>query len=196
MIQGKKINHKIKDGNLDAFQDFYQSYFRRLCNYATLFTNQSDLAEDIVQEAFFKIWDKRESIDCNQSLSGFLYRTVRNRCLNAIKQKKVHDKFVDFAQHFEAIDNIYKQDFDLEDETEDQQVYAEIKKAIDELPEKRREVFQLSKLDGQSHKDIAKQLDISTKGVERHITLANKTLQSKLKYLKTAIFILVALALV
>ncbi len=193
MMQGKKIANKIKAGDLEAFQAFYQCYFKRLYNYAVLFTNQSDVAEDVVQEAFFKIWDKRKSIDCNQSLSAFLYKTVRNLCLNTLKQQKVHDKFIDFAQHFEAIDNVYKHDFELTESPDDLYVYTEIKKAISELPDKRQKVFKLSKLDGQSHNDISKQLNISTKGVERHITLANKTLQSKLKHLKTAIFVLALL---
>jgi len=193
MVEGKRIAKQIKAGNLETFQEFYQCYFKRLHNYATLFTNQTDVAEDIVQEAFFKIWNKRNTIDCNQSLSGFLYRTVRNLCLNTQKQQKVHEKFVDFAQHYEAIDGIYKHDFELTANTDDLYVYTEIKKAINELPEKRREVFKLSKLDGYSHEEIATQLSITPKGVERHITLSNKTLQQKLKHLKTAIFVLTLL---
>jgi len=191
MITGKKIAQEIRFGNLDVFQEFYQCYFKRLHNYAVLFTNKTDIAEDIVQEAFFKIWDKRDNIDCNQSITGLIYKTVRNSCINSLQKQKTHQKFVNFALQFEAIDNLYKIDFDVEStEQEDQSIYAEIQKAIDQLPEKRREVFVLSKLDGQSHAEIAKNLEITPKGVERHITLANKNLKTKLKHLKTAILIL------
>ncbi len=191
MIQEKDIARQIQTGSLDAFQEFYKLYFKRLLNYASMFLNQSDLAEDIVQEAFFKLWQNRESIDCSQSLIGLLYRTIRNQCINQLKQQKVHDKFVEFAAHFEAIDSVYKQDFELPlNISDDFYVYSEIKNAIETLPEKRKEVYKLSKLEGQSHNEIAQNLDITTKGVERHITLANKTLRAKLKHLKTAIFML------
>ncbi len=189
MIQEKKMAMQIKAGDIKAFQAFYQSYFKRVLNYAAMFLNQTDVAEDIVQESFFKIWNNREGIDCSQSLVGLVYRSVRNQCINQLKQQKVHDKFIDFASHYEAIDRVYKLDFDLEDSSADDfYVYSEIRKAIDTLPEKRREVYKLSKIEGHSHVDIAKELEISTKGVERHITLANKTLRERLKHLKTAVF--------
>ncbi len=194
MIQEKKLAKQVQAGNLDAFQEFYELYFKRLLNYAAMFLNQSDVAEDIVQEAFFKLWTNRQAIDCNQSLVGLLYRSVRNQCINHLKQQKVHDKFVEFATHFEAIDKVYKLDFDLPlNSGDDFYVYSEIKKAIDSLPEKRQEVYKLSKYEGQSHNEIAQQLNITPKGVERHITLANKSLRSKLRHLKTAIFVLALL---
>jgi RNA polymerase sigma-70 factor (ECF subfamily) len=189
-----KIAQEIKTGNLDAFQDFYQRYFQRLLNYASFFVAQTDIAEDIVQEAFFKLWSNRETIDCKQSISGLLYRTIRNQCLNSLKEKKVHEKFIDFASNYEQIESVYKADFDLPlQDQDDFYVFSQIKNAIDELPEKQRKVYQMAKLEGQSHKEIAEQLNISSKGVERHITLANKSLRSKLRHLKTAIFVLALL---
>ncbi|MBS2210393.1 RNA polymerase sigma-70 factor [Carboxylicivirga mesophila] len=194
MIQEKKIAQQIREGNLEAFQEFYKSYFRRLLNYATMFINQSDVAEDIVQEAFFKLWNNREAINEDQTLVGWLYRAIRNQCINQLKQQKVHEKFIEFASNYEAIDKVYKHDFDLSlNDADDFYVWAEIKKAIESLPEKRREVYQLSKIEGHSHNEIAKELAITTKGVERHITLANRALRSKLKHLKTAIFVLALL---
>lgn len=197
MIQEKKMAGQIQEGELEAFQEFYKLYFKRLLNYASMFLNQNDVAEDIVQEAFFKLWKNHEAIDANQSLVGLLYRSIRNQCINQLKQHKVHGKFVEFAAHFDAIDSVYKHDFELPlNSSDDFYVYSEIKKAIDSLPEKRKEVYTLSKIEGQSHNEIAQSLDITTKGVERHITLANKALRTKLKHLKAAIFMLVTLPIV
>lgn len=194
MVPERVIAQKIKGGDLDIFQGFYKTNYKRLFNYASLFINQSDEAEDIVQDAFINLWNNRSSINLEQSIGGLLYRAIRNQCLNKIKHDKVKEKFIEFAKHYESIDLVYRQDFDLEETDSDSfYVFSQIAKAIDELPQKRKEVYKLSKIEGQSHSEIAQQLDISTKGVERHITLANKTLRAKLKHLKTAIFILTIL---
>ncbi|WP_430813322.1 RNA polymerase sigma-70 factor [Carboxylicivirga sp. RSCT41] len=194
MSQKKEMLLKIKAGDMDAFQVFYKTYFKRLCNYAGMFVCRSDEAEDIVQDTFFKLWDNRTSIDTDQSVIGLMYRSIRNQCLNKLDHDKVHEKFVAFAKNYEAIDRVYRLDFELQDVDADHfYVFSEIVKAIDELPDKRKEVFRLSKIEGQSHNEIAQQLNISSKGVERHITLANKSLRSRLKHLKTAIFILTIL---
>jgi RNA polymerase sigma-70 factor (ECF subfamily) len=194
MYSDKNFAIEIKAGNLDVFQEFYQLYFNRLLNYASLFVAQADVAEDIVQEAFFKLWSNRQKIDTKQSITGLLYRTIRNQCLNIIKEKKVHEKFIEFASHYEDIESLYKADFDLPvQDKDDFYVFSEIKKAIEELPEKQRKVYKLAKFEGQSHKEIAEQVNISPKGVERHITLANKTLRTKLDHVKTAIFVLALL---
>ncbi|WP_430810801.1 MULTISPECIES: RNA polymerase sigma-70 factor [unclassified Carboxylicivirga] len=183
MIRGKETAKKIQAGNLKAFQKFYMAHFKRLLNYANLFVARRDEAEDIVQEAFFKLWSNRSEIDCDQSLKGLLFRSVRNACLNVLKKDEVHARFVDFAKHCEDIEHVYKVDFDLP-AAGDQDLYVidEIKKAIDEMPGKRKEVFRLAKIEGQSHAEIAEHLDITTKGVERHITLANKMLRIRLRH--------------
>ncbi|MCG8581429.1 MAG: RNA polymerase sigma-70 factor [Bacteroidales bacterium] len=194
MSQKKEMLLKIKAGDMDAFQVFYKTYFKRLLNYAGMFVCQPDEAEDIVQDTFFKLWEKRTSIDVEQSVVGLMYRSIRNQCLNQLNHDKVHEKFVAFAKNYEAIDRVHRLDFELQDVDADHfDVFSEILRAIEELPGKRKEVFRLSKIEGQSHNQIAQQLNISSKGVERHITLANKTLRTKLKHLKTAIFILALL---
>ncbi|MBK3517910.1 RNA polymerase sigma-70 factor [Carboxylicivirga marina] len=194
MVPESVIAQKIKCGNLEVFQDFYKTNYKRLHNYATLFLSQSDEAEDVVQDAFINLWNKRASINVEQSIGGLLYRAIRNQCLNAIKHSKVKDKFIEFAKNYDSIDTVYREDFNLETSDSDTfYVYSQISKAIDELPQKRKEVYKLSKIEGQTHNEIAQQLDITTKGVERHITMANKALRAKLKHLKTAIFILTLL---
>ncbi|WP_289053093.1 RNA polymerase sigma-70 factor [Carboxylicivirga marina] len=194
MVPESVIAQKIKCGNLEVFQDFYKTNYKRLHNYATLFLSQSDEAEDVVQDTFINLWNKRASINVEQSIGGLLYRAIRNQCLNAIKHSKVKDKFIEFAKKYDSIDTVYREDFNLETSDSDTfYVYSQISKAIDELPQKRKEVYKLSKIEGQTHNEIAQQLDITTKGVERHITMANKALRAKLKHLKTAIFILTLL---
>lgn len=179
----------IRNGDIASFEVFYKRYYKRLLNYALMFVAQSDQAEDIVQESFYSVWNKREIIDPNQSMTGFLFRTVRNGCLNAIKQKQVHERFVDYALNAEPIDNLFSFDFDdiSKDDPLQLNLLNEIKDAVDSLPQKRQIVFRLSKLDGLSHKEIADKMGITVKGVERHITMANESLRKALKHLKAIV---------
>lgn len=185
----------IRNGDIASFEEFYKCYYKRLLNYSLMFVTQTDQAEDIVQESFYTVWNKRKEIDPQQSITGFLFRTVRNSCLNSIKQKKVHDKFVDYSLHADPINELYSIDFN-EAGTDDPlqlNLFNEIKQAVNQLPEKRQHVFKLSKLDGLSHKEIALQLGISVKGVERHITMAHESLRNSLKHLKVIILVLLSI---
>jgi len=185
----------IRNGDIASFEEFYKCYYKRLLNYCLMFVAQTDQAEDIVQESFFAVWNKRKEINPEQSLTGFLFRTVRNSCLNSLKQKKVHDKFVEYSLHADSIDELYAIDFnDIgTDDPLQLNLFNEIKQAVSQLPEKRQHVFKLSKLDGLSHKEIAMQLGISVKGVERHITMAHESLRDALKHLKVLILVLLSI---
>ena len=185
----------IRNGNIASFEEFYKCYYKRLLNYCLMFVAQTDQAEDIVQESFYTVWNKRMEIDPGQSLTGFLFRTVRNSCLNSIKQKKVHDKFVDYSLNADPINELYSIDFNEAgaDDPLQLNLFNEIKQAVNQLPDKRQHVFKLSKLDGLSHKEIALQLGITVKGVERHITMAHESLRNTLKHLRIIILILLSI---
>ncbi|TAJ14399.1 RNA polymerase sigma-70 factor [Marinilabiliaceae bacterium JC017] len=178
---------RIIKGDISAFEKFYKLYFQRLKNFATMFLDQSDQAEDIVQESFCALWTSRDKIKPEQSLEGFVFTMVRNRCLNVIKQKDVHEKFIDFALQYEYISQAYHTDFDLNDSDEKHDLLGEIKDAIEKLPDKRKRVFTLSRIDGLSNKEIASEVGITVKGVERHITKAHEFLRKDLKHLAPVI---------
>lgn len=161
-----------------AFESFYKMNFLRLVGYARLFLAEVDVCEDIVQETFFQIWNKRENIDHRQSLKAFVFTTVRNRCLNELKHRKIHEKFIDFALHDELIDRFYQFDFEAGNlsgfRDEGQEWIQRVHKAIEALPPKRKKVFKLCKIEGLKNSEVAQLEGISLKGVERHITKANK----------------------
>jgi len=185
----------IRNGDIASFEEFYKCYYKRLLNYCSMFVAQTDQAEDIVQESFYTVWNKRDEIDLQQSITGFLFRTVRNSCLNSLKQKKVHDKFVDYSLNADPINELYSIDFNEAgaDDPLQLNLFNEIKQAVNQLPDKRQHVFKLSKLDGLSHKEIALQLGITVKGVERHITMAHESLRNTLKHLRIIILILLSI---
>ncbi|MEJ0055135.1 MAG: sigma-70 family RNA polymerase sigma factor [Bacteroidota bacterium] len=86
----------VREGNESAFEMLFKTYYKPLCNYAYSFLNDKDEAEEVVQAAFIGIWDKRHSIEIQTSMKSYLYRMVRNACLNVIKHvkvKKAHAKY-------------------------------------------------------------------------------------------------------
>lgn len=173
----------IKEGDLNAFEVFYKLNFRRLVGYARLFLMESDVCEDLVQESFLQIWKKRAAIDENQSLKALVFTIVRNNCLNELKHRKIHEKFIDFALHEEAVDGFYRFDFGLnnvdgEGTDNGSQLIQRVYEAIEALPPKRREVYKKCKIEGLKNSEVASISGISVKGVERHITKANKFIKN------------------
>lgn len=130
-------------------------------------------ARDIVQDVFLQIWNKRESIEIRTALGAYLKRAVINRCLNAIKQRKAN---VDIDS-FEAPASREASPQDL---MELKDLEIALQAALNQLPEKCRQVFVLKRLEGMSQKEIATLLGISTKTVENQVTKALKVLKESL----------------
>lgn len=135
--------------------------------FALRIVNDADDAEDVVQEAFLKIWEKIETGTEIQNFKAFSYQCVRNECLLYLRQKR---ETVD-------IDTIA----DVSDETIDTSFRdARIWKAIDSLPDKCREIFLMSKRDGLANEEIADELGISVKTVKNQMTKAFSRLRDSL----------------
>ncbi|MBN2261918.1 MAG: RNA polymerase sigma-70 factor, partial [Prolixibacteraceae bacterium] len=91
-LTDKHILAGLQAGNEQVFESFFRNYYERLCNYANTILNDMDEAEEIVQNAFLAMWEKRESIDVHTSLKSYLYRSVYNSSLNHVKHLKVKRK--------------------------------------------------------------------------------------------------------
>ncbi len=196
MSQNNNQEHLIREGDLIAFEGFYKINFERLVRYARLFLPEVDVCEDIVQESFYQIWTTRNGINPAQSLKAFLFTTVRNKCLNELKHRKIHDKFVDFLLHDEIIERFYR--FDFEDEQNGDSdphgvLINMVHEAINQLPPRRKKVYTMCKIEGLKNQEVARSEGISLKGVERHITKANKFINSYVKAARAMVWILAIL---
>ncbi|NWJ50368.1 MAG: RNA polymerase sigma-70 factor [Bacteroidetes bacterium] len=165
-----------------AFDNFFKHFYPRLTAYACLFL-ESEAAEDIVQDLFVYIWENSKFISIHTSLEAYLFKSVYQRCLNQIKQRKtrnIHLKIIEnYLLEFES------QLFDPDTNDSIRKLYMEelkedINNAIDSLPEKCRKVFMLSYIHNLKNKEISKVLDISQSTVENHIYNALKILRQKL----------------
>ena len=165
----------IKQNDSESFELLFRRYFNRLKYFTFSFVKDDMLAKDIVQEVFIKIWEKRATIK-DISLEVFLFKMVRNQCLNYLRHVRVVENRTGNLKEATQMEELYRIDI-VRDEPYlliEKELEQEIVQVMDELPDKCREVFQLSRIDGLMNAEIAEKLDVSVKNVEKHMTKALK----------------------
>lgn len=172
--QTKKYHLAISRGDQKAFRLVFDLLYPQLSAYAFSFVNNDEVAEELVQEAFLVTWDKRKMLDEAFNLRAYLYKSIHNQALNYLRHQKV------VHQHMQYQLGVHV------DETQQAEVpnpflKKAIFEAIEQLPDRSRLIFQLSRMDGLRHKEIARKLNISEKTVEVQVRKARLFLQKKLK---------------
>jgi RNA polymerase sigma-70 factor (ECF subfamily) len=178
----KELIESIKKGNSKSFELVFKTYYRRLCTFAFNYTQQLEMAEDIVKDFFEAFWINKEKLEIKTSLSGYLFCSVRNSCINYLERDKRRKKTVsieDLSRMEIKCSEPYSNDYFLGDIFE-RELEQKISVAIEKLPAGCREIFKLSRIEGLSHKKISEKLKISENTVKVQIYNA-------LKYLKEAI---------
>ncbi len=171
-----QTNNNIKNINTqEGFEHLFHSRYAELCSYANVFLNDLDAAEEIVQDLFVKFWENRENINISSSVRSYLFRSVRNSCLNFIKHKKIEETYKQYNEEQRESGTV-----SVDDEFEGSELEIQIRKAIDQLPPKRKEVFIMSRFEGLKYKEIAEKSGISVKTVENQMGKAIKFLRQKL----------------
>lgn len=189
-----EIIDKICKGDHTVFQWLYQKYYIGLCTYAYRFTKNKSTAEEIVQKSIFRLWGKRESLQINESIVAYLFRTVKNNCLNHLKHEQIVNRFnenirlsIQESEELIAISQETGLSIYIAQELENK-----ITEAIEKLPEQCREIFKMSRFDGLKHHEIAKIKGITLNTVQKQISIALNKLKIKLTdYLPIAIFIII-----
>jgi RNA polymerase sigma-70 factor (ECF subfamily) len=158
----------------EEFELLFKTHYSALCAYANQFLKDVDAAEEVVQEVMFKVWTNRATIEFTTSAKSYLYRAVRNGCLNVIKHMNVREEFK----------RERGREGELEGASEDKLIVTElqqkIEEAIEKLPIERRKIFILSRYEGLTYQQIAEKLHISVKTVENQMGKALKTLREEL----------------
>lgn len=162
----------LSAGRKEAFEFLFTSYYPRLRNYASHFITDVDDVEDIIQDCFVSLWNRRTMLT-GISLSSMLFTMVRNGCLNFLKHKAIAQGYnAEELKHISGSEALYNLDF--LGSADEELLYNELRRQIDEvlsnLPERSRQVFVMSRFEGLKNKEIAERLDISVKVVEKHIT--------------------------
>ena len=162
-----------------AFETIYKNNFQSLYSYAFSILKNEMAAEEIVQNVFFKIWERASSLNIKGSMIAYLYRAVHNEALNHVKHLKVRseNKLQIIYGMDQTDDNAFKN-------LQAKELETQLHKALKELPEQCRTVFQLSRFEELRYREIADKLVISIKTVENHMGKALRILRLKLiKYL-------------
>ena len=160
----------------DLFEQVFKSHFKSLHAYACTIMRDAMPAEEIVQNIFLKLWEKKEEITIKENISVYLYRAVHNESLNYLRHRKVRSAYQSYAmrQHKQT----------EQEKPAEKVVMKELEKklevALQELPEQCRTIFQLSRFEDLKYREIADRLGLSVKTIENQMGKALKLLRLKL----------------
>lgn len=167
---------RLIDGDEDAFCELYAAYKSRLIYFAMRFLKSREYAEDIFQDAFTIIWQGRRFINPDTSFSSYLYTIVRNRILNQLRDLANQDKFRE---------QIMSQAIDYCNDTKNEILANDLQQliscALQRLTPRQREIFEMSREQQMSHKEIAEALGISVNTVQESISTSLRTLRTYLE---------------
>lgn len=162
-----------RDINL-VFEQVFKEHFKNLHAYACSILKDEDEAEEMVQNVFYKLWEKKEKIGELQSVPAYLYRSVYNECMNYVKHEKVKMTYEAHAVHHGSIAG------QATDTATAKELEHRIAEALADLPEQCRTIFQLSRFEELKYREIADKMGLSVKTVENQMGKALKILRTKL----------------
>ena len=172
---------RIKNGDLNAFESLYRTYYAVLCKLAKTITHSPELAEEIVDDLFFYLWDNHAALQVD-SLQAYLFRSVRNNSEKACQSRAYKN-----GKLTDSIDNDLLQMHEMLTDAEhplgwllEKEMKNTVQKVVGELPTECRKVFELSRYEGKKYSEIAQELGISVNTVKYHIKNAIRILSTKL----------------
>jgi RNA polymerase sigma-70 factor (ECF subfamily) len=171
-----------------AFELVFKTHYKNLYAYALTMLKDEDEAEEIVQQVFFKLWDRSEQLNIDGPVAAYLYRAVHNESLNFLKHQKVKQ-----AHRLHVAYSMKNNSEQPQAKMISKELESKFREALNELPEQCRTVFQLSRFENMKYKEIAEKLQISVKTVENHMGKALKLLRTQLIDFLPLLFLLLNL---
>lgn len=169
----KELLIRLIEGDGEAFEKIYYIYVERVYYFALRYLRNSSDAEEMTQEVFTKIWESRKNINVDLSFSGYLLTTTKNTIFNDHRKKVNHQAYCEYIFRY-----LQKTAKNVEDEVIYNDLMNLLNKTINELPQKRQEIFKMSRFHGMAYKEISEKLSISEKTIETHIRLAIRDIKS------------------
>jgi RNA polymerase sigma-70 factor (ECF subfamily) len=176
---------RIKHGDEQAFELLYHKFYARLCAFSNKFLNDPEVAQEIIQDVFAKIWEGREDIDPEDSIKSYLFKIAQNLSINNLRRKKVESRYIEiyklvYVEHldFSSLESLLAKELE-----------ENINISITKLPAQCRKIFELSRSEGLKYKEIADTLNISIKTVEAQMSKAFRSLRVELSDYLTILLI-------
>jgi RNA polymerase sigma-70 factor (ECF subfamily) len=166
----RELVARLQEGCQKALGELYAQYYQRIFQLAMQFLHSPEMAEEIVQDVFVKLWQKRHEIDLERPVEAWLYTVAKNKVINSFKRKAREQAIcrTTEAPVEKEIEGMARPDHQLQQE----QVATLLSQAIGHLPEKQQEVYKLARLEGYSRNEIAEQMQISALTVKTHMARA------------------------
>ncbi|WP_353130327.1 RNA polymerase sigma factor [Parapedobacter pyrenivorans] len=174
-LQEHELLQRIQSGDKEAFALVYELYFDVLFAHGMGMLHDDEQVRDAIQEVFVQMWNRREDLDITVSLSAYLYASTRYGVLKVIRRSKNYDRYLNHLQAVSLATSV-----PADTRVREMELAQAIERNIAALPHKMREVFELSRLQGLSHREIAALLQISEHTVKRQISNALSILREKL----------------
>lgn len=173
--------NRLINGEEPAFRETFYQLYPGLLRFAKSYIHNSYLAENIVQDAFIILWEKKQFLDTHSNIRAFLVTVVKNKAINLLEKEKNR------AEIDSDLLKIRERNYELDalnslnpEKLFTDEILEILKHALNELPEQTKNIFILSRFQRLSNKSIAEKLDITEKGVEYHISKSLKLLRIKL----------------
>jgi RNA polymerase sigma-70 factor (family 1) len=163
----QEIAQNLQKGCRSSFEKIYELYHGRVFGFCVKYGLDPSDAEEVTQEVFVKIWEARKQLDPERNIQSYILTIARNVAVDSFKAKIKEQATRKYQMSYleSGFNNI-------EEAIDYQELQATVENVMMRIPEKRRKVFELSRIKGLSHKEISRELGISTKTVENHIALA------------------------
>lgn len=176
VLSNRELLKLLKKGDLVAFDAIYEKYSRRLYGFVLRYVKNDADAEEIVQDVFLNIWNSRSRIKTESSFESFIFTIAYNCTISILRKKASEKKYLEQLAKNSLIDEAA----DLIDEIQYNELDSKLRSLLEKLTPRQREIFQLSRYQGLSNKQIAEKLDISTNTVKHHLGAALSFLKSNI----------------
>lgn len=185
-----KLVVRLKNGDASAFDELFERYGKKLFGFALSYLKTESEAEELVQEVFVRLWENRKSLKPDQSFKSYLFTIALNQIRKYFKKKAVA------LRHLARLGS---SDFDIDNQTEEKIDYSSVllrlEQVIEQFPARKKLIFRMSKMEGRTSKEIAKELKITVGAVDNQVSDAMKTIRKILKNESLSVLLFLALFL-
>src|SRR5688572_32952778 len=175
-----ELVRRIRAGDERALEAVFKAHYAGMASFVQRFVRSPDLAEELVQDVFLKLWSKREQLAEIETFRTYLFRAARNTALNYLRRAKLERRW----REEQGTDDDPPTSFAADEETVEQELAVAVQEAINRLPPRCREIFLLSRDGGLTYAEIARSLEISVKTVETQMGRALKSLRASLHHFR------------
>jgi RNA polymerase sigma-70 factor, ECF subfamily len=173
-MDDRNLLERLRQGDEAAFDSIFRTWYAPLVRLAVGMVRERAVAEELVQEVMLELWRRRESLDSEGSAQAYLFQSTRNRALNHLRHAQVERRGEPFAAAEES------KPATASDQVVEDEIAVALRQAMDDLPPRCREVFELSRLHNLKYTEIAQTLGVSVKAVEAQMGRALRTLRERL----------------